>query len=80
MFGESLGSFGGETAFSGEYDMASRVDGALFAGPPNFNTLYREFADDRDDGSPEIEPIFHNGRTVRFAARPGREIAPASQP
>ena len=80
VFGESLGSFGGETAFSGEYDMASRVDGALFAGPPNFNTLYREFADDRDDGSPEIEPIFHNGRTVRFAARPGREIAPASQP
>jgi uncharacterized membrane protein len=80
VFGESLGSFGGETAFSGEYDMASRVDGALFAGPPNFNTLYREFADDRDDGSPEIEPIFHNGRTVRFAARPGREIEPASQP
>jgi uncharacterized membrane protein len=80
VFGESLGSFGGESAFSGEYDMASRVDGALFAGPPNFNTLYREFADDRDDGSPEIEPIFHNGRTVRFAASPGRETAPASQP
>jgi uncharacterized membrane protein len=80
VFGESLGSYGGETAFSGEYDMASRVDGALFAGPPNFNTLYREFADDRDDGSPEIEPIFHNGRTVRFAARPGQEIAPAAQP
>ena len=52
----------------------------MLAGPPNFNTLYREFADDRDYGSPEIEPIFHNGRTVRFAARPGREIAPASQP
>src|SRR4029453_4474310 len=48
VFGLSLGSFGGETAFSGEYDLRNRTAGALFAGPPNFNTLYREFTDDRD--------------------------------
>jgi uncharacterized membrane protein len=42
VFGLSLGSFGGETAFSGEYDLRNRTAGALFAGPPNFNTLYRE--------------------------------------
>src|SRR5215211_3340743 len=48
VFGLSLGSFGGETAFSGEYDLRNRTVGALFAGPPNFNTLYREFTDDRD--------------------------------
>ncbi|MFJ3102903.1 alpha/beta-hydrolase N-terminal domain-containing protein [Streptomyces sp. NPDC086835] len=36
--GESLGSFGGETAFSGEYDLRNRTAGTLFAGPPNFNT------------------------------------------
>jgi uncharacterized membrane protein len=41
VFGLSLGSFGGETAFSGEYDLRNRTAGTLFAGPPNFNTLYR---------------------------------------
>ncbi|HEV2869950.1 MAG TPA: alpha/beta-hydrolase family protein, partial [Actinomycetota bacterium] len=51
VFGLSLGSFGGETAFSGEYDLRNRTAGALFAGPPNFNTLYREFTDHRDPGS-----------------------------
>jgi uncharacterized membrane protein len=38
VVGESLGSFGGETAFSGEYDLRNRTAGAIFAGPPNFNT------------------------------------------
>jgi uncharacterized membrane protein len=40
VFGVSLGSFSGEAAFSGEFDMANRTDGVLFAGPPNFNTLF----------------------------------------
>ena len=31
--GESLGSFGGEAAFTGENDLANRTNGALFAGP-----------------------------------------------
>jgi len=38
--GESLGSFGGEAAFSGEYSPANLTSGTLFAGPPNFNTLF----------------------------------------
>jgi uncharacterized membrane protein len=66
VFGLSLGSFGGETAFSGEYDLRNRTGGALFAGPPNFNTLYREFTDHRDPGSREVEPVFRGGRSVRF--------------
>jgi uncharacterized membrane protein len=66
VFGLSLGSFGGETAFSGEYDLRNRTAGALFAGPPNFNTLYREFTDGRDPGTPEVEPVYKDGRTVRF--------------
>jgi uncharacterized membrane protein len=36
VFGESLGSFGAEGAFSGEFDLRNRTDGALFVGPPNF--------------------------------------------
>ncbi|WP_347402464.1 alpha/beta hydrolase [Corallococcus macrosporus] len=80
VFGESLGSYGGETAFSGERDLANRTDGVLFVGPPNFNTLYRAFTDDRDAGSPEVEPIYRQGRIVRFSRRPGTDIPPASEP
>ena len=77
-FGLSLGSFGGETAFSGEHDLRNRTAGALFAGPPNFNTLYREFTDDRDPGSDEVEPVYKDGRTVRFTNDVAAGVAPAS--
>ncbi|MDO5711996.1 MAG: alpha/beta hydrolase, partial [Micrococcales bacterium] len=79
-FGESLGSFGGEAAFSGEYDMANRLDGAVFTGAPNFNPLYRGFVDDRDPGSPEVEPVYRKGRIVRFTTSPGQPIPPVGQP
>ncbi len=79
-FGESLGSFGGETAFSGEYDMANRLSGALFTGAPNFNPLYRTFVDRRDAGSREVEPVYRGGRTVRFTTSPAEPIEPAGAP
>ncbi|WP_405426614.1 alpha/beta hydrolase [Streptomyces erythrochromogenes] len=78
--GESLGSFGGETAFSGEYDLRNRTAGTLFAGPPNFNTLFREFSDGRDAGSPEIEPVYKEGRTVRFTDDPATAMTPTDRP
>ncbi|WP_327360881.1 MULTISPECIES: alpha/beta hydrolase [unclassified Streptomyces] len=78
--GESLGSFGGETAFSGEADLRNRTAGTLFAGPPNFNTLFRKFSDHRDAGSPEIEPVYREGRTVRFTDDPTAGISPTDRP
>jgi len=78
--GESLGTFGAEAAFTGENDLANRTSGALFAGPPNFNTLFREFTDHRDPGSPEVQPIYQDGRTVRFSNDPTTGIPPAGQP
>jgi uncharacterized membrane protein len=78
--GESLGSFGGEAAFTGENDIANRTNGALFAGPPNFNTLFREFSDNRDAGSPEVQPIYQDGRIVRFANDTTTGIPPQGQP
>ena len=78
--GESLGSFGGEAAFTGENDLANRTNGALFAGPPNFNTLFRQFSDNRDPGSPEVQPIYQDGRIVRFANDPATAIPPKGQP
>ena len=78
--GESLGSFGGETAFSGEQSMANLTNGALWAGPPNFNTLFRQFSDHRDAGSLEVQPIYHDGRIVRFADDATADIRPDGQP
>jgi uncharacterized membrane protein len=80
VFGESLGSFGGENAFSGEADLANRTDGALFVGPPSFNPLYREFVDARERGSREIEPVFRDGRTIRFANRASESVPPDGRP
>ncbi|MCF6736211.1 alpha/beta-hydrolase family protein [Blastococcus sp. KM273129] len=67
VFGESLGTFGGESAFSGLADITNRTDGVLWAGPPNFNELWRSIVDDREAGTPEWRPIVDDGRTVRFA-------------
>jgi uncharacterized membrane protein len=78
--GESLGSFGGEAAFTGENDLANRTAGALFAGPPNFNTLFREFSDHRDPGSPEVQPVYQDGRIVRFTNDASTGIPPEGKP
>jgi uncharacterized membrane protein len=78
--GESLGSFGMEAAFSGEADLRIRTDGALFTGPPRFNPLYREFTEGRDEGSPEVEPIYRDGRTVRFVSQFEQGIEPTDRP
>lgn len=67
VFGESLGSFGGEAAFSGIHDMTNRASGILFAGPPNANEQWRRFTAARDPGSPEILPIFEEGVDLRWA-------------
>src|SRR5262252_5480827 len=74
--GESLGTFGAEAAFTGENDLANRTSGALFAGPPNFNALFRQFSDNRDAGSPEVEPIYQDGRIVRFTNEASAGIPP----
>jgi uncharacterized membrane protein len=78
--GESLGSFGGEAAFTGENDLANRTSGALFVGPPNFNTLFRQFSDNRDAGSPEVQPVYQDGRIVRFTNDATTGIPPTGQP
>jgi uncharacterized membrane protein len=67
VFGESLGSFGGEAAFANEASFRATADGAVWAGPPNFNVLRKTATANRDAGSPEILPIFQQGQTVRFA-------------
>jgi uncharacterized membrane protein len=78
--GESLGTFGAEAAFTGANDMANTTSGILFAGPPNFNTLWSEFTSNRQPGSPEIQPIYQDGRIVRFSNNTATAIPPQGQP
>lgn len=67
-YGLSLGSFGGQSAFSGVSDLQNRTDGALFMGTPNDTQPWRYFINNRDAGSKEILPVYDGGTALRFAA------------
>lgn len=69
VFGESLGSFGGEAPFLALNNLIARTDGALFSGPTFNNTIWTQLTRDRDADSPEWLPIYDKGENVRFAAR-----------
>ncbi|OBG83722.1 hypothetical protein A5733_25855 [Mycobacterium sp. NS-7484] len=70
VFGESLGSFGGEAPFLALNNLVARTDGALFSGPTFQNTIWTTLTRDRDPGSPQWLPIFDDGENARFVARP----------
>ena len=70
VFGESLGSFGGEAPFMTLDNVLARTDGALFSGPTFQNTIWTDLTATRDRGSPEWLPIYDDGRNARFVARP----------
>jgi uncharacterized membrane protein len=70
VFGESLGSFGGEAPFMSLNNVLARTDGALFSGPTFQNTIWTDLTGSRDRGSPEWLPIYDDGHNVRFVARP----------
>jgi uncharacterized membrane protein len=83
VFGESLGSFGGEAPFLSLNNLLARTDGALFSGPTFNNTIWTDLTRTRDEGSPEWLPIYDKGENVRFAARAenlGRPADPWGQP
>jgi uncharacterized membrane protein len=79
VVGESLGSFGGEAAFSGTDDIRDRSSGVLWVGPTNTNTLWNRFTAQRDPGSPEWRPVYQGGRTVRFGDSPADFSTPGGQ-
>ncbi|OBK53560.1 alpha/beta-hydrolase family protein [Mycobacterium sp. 1081908.1] len=69
VFGESLGSFGGEAPFMSLNNVLARTDGALFSGPTFNNTIWTDLTSTRDAGSPQWLPIYNDGKNVRFVAR-----------
>ncbi len=74
VFGQSLGSFGGEAAFAGHdastsiANMVARTDGVLFTGPTNSNVIWNQLTEDRDSGSPVWRPVVDGGTNVRFVS------------
>jgi uncharacterized membrane protein len=79
VFGESLGSFGGEAPFLALNNLVARTDGALFSGPTFNNTVWTDLTHNRDKGSPMWLPIYDSGHDVRFVARPDNLARPEAE-
>ena len=79
LYGESLGSMAGQGAFGYLPDIAEMgFSSVLWVGPPNASTLWHVLTVRRDRGTPEVEPRYDNGRTVRFSQ--GDDIAAVAAP
>ena len=82
--GESLGAFASQSVFSSVEDALTQVDGALWVGTPAFTPMHKALTAARHKGSPEVAPVVHNARRVRFVNEPsdlrtdlyGRELGP----
>jgi len=77
LYGESLGSMAGQGAFGWLPDIADMgFSSVLWVGPPNASPLWSAIIDRRDPGTPEVQPRYDGGRTVRFSqANDPAEIA-----
>ncbi len=82
LYGESLGSLGGQGAFGYLPDVAAQdFSSVLWVGPPNPSQLWKALTIRRDPGTPEVQPRYDNGRVVRFAqASSPAEIARVAAP
>lgn len=65
--GESLGAFGGLSEFRDARDMAERLDGAVWAGSPQFSPVWQELTEGRAPGSSFVRPRVGDGSTFRFS-------------
>lgn len=72
LYGESLGSMAGQGAFGYLPDVVDMdFSSVLWVGPPNASALWKALTARRDPGTPEVQPRYDNGRTVRFAQGAG---------
>ncbi|MGD9622538.1 MAG: alpha/beta hydrolase [Mycolicibacterium sp.] len=68
LYGESLGSMAGQGAFDWLPDIARMgFSSVLWVGPPNASPLWHGLTTRRDPHTPEVQPRYDNGRTVRFS-------------
>jgi uncharacterized membrane protein len=76
VVGESLGSYGTESAFLDADQLAERVDAAYFIGPPFMSPIWQELVEQRDPDSPVWLPEVGAGEQVRFANGRHQLVAP----
>ena len=62
-----VGSFAGQSAFATAGDITARTDGAVFVGTPSFSEPWGTIEAGRDPGSPQWQPVYRGGQSVRFA-------------
>lgn len=66
--GESLGAYGGHGAFRDVEDMKAKARGGVWVGTPSFTQIAAQLTEQRNLGSPEIVPVYDEGRQIRFAS------------
>jgi uncharacterized membrane protein len=71
VFGESLGAYSTDNAFTSVEDMSTTTDGALLIGPPSFDPIWQKVVAARQPGSPVWKPLYGDGGLVRVATVPG---------
>lgn len=75
-YGESLGSYGSESAYDSLADIRARTDGVLWVGPPNSNPVWHALMDRRDPGTTPAAPVYASGLLVRFAGDTEQIVTP----
>jgi uncharacterized membrane protein len=75
LFGKSLGTAGVEASLAGPdavssvANLVARTDGALIVGAKKINPILSQVTQERRPDSPVWQPVFDDGRTVRFVTR-----------
>lgn len=82
LYGESLGSMAGQSAFGWLPDIEEMgFDAVLWVGPPQASPLWQGLQVRRDPGSTQVQPRYDNGRTVRFSQAAGpNDVAAVALP
>ncbi len=70
--GVSLGAAGSQAAFTSAKDLNAKVDGAIWAGTPNYSPLWQRLTAERHRGTPQVAPVVDNGTNIRFANEPSQ--------
>ena len=76
LFGLSLGSSGSEQSFELHEIFPDPFNGALWAGPPFSNPIWRSATEARQAGSPEWLPVFGDSSMIRFSSQQNQAAMP----
>ena len=68
VFGESLGAYSTDSAFTSVEDMATTTNGGLLVGPPSFDPTWTRVQRLRSPESPSWQPLYRDGAFTRVAS------------